>query len=278
MMNGQVNEENCVLTDLDDRGVLKLVLNKPDIHNAFNDEMIKDLVQAFRAFEQNSKIRMVVITGSGKSFCAGADLNWMRKMKNYSFEENLEDAMKLDELFSVMNTFSKPIVAKVNGAALGGGAGLLAVCDFVMASSKAKIGFTESKLGLVPAVISPYVIAKIGESHARANLICGRQFSAIKAYQIGLVHEVVDRDYLDVECEKIVGEFLSAAPKSVILAKELIFNVLEKRKIGKKEVSAFTTEFISKVRITEEAQEGMNALLEKRRPSWQRGSSEGKKS
>jgi methylglutaconyl-CoA hydratase len=260
--------EKLYLKNVDKRGVALITLNRPEIHNAFNDQLINELTECFNAMEADDTIRLVVLTGEGKSFCAGADLNWMKSMKDYSNEKNLEDSQRLDGLFKTMNRFKKPIIGKVNGAALGGGAGLISVCDFVIASTKAKIGFTETKLGLIPSVISPYVIAKIGESHARANFLCGRRFSATKAFQMGLVHEVTDRDSLDSECDQIVDEFLSAAPIASQLAKHLVNKVVELQKGANADVSVFTTTFISDVRTSDEGQEGMTALLEKRKPRW----------
>ena len=252
----------------DERGVGTLTLNRPEIHNAFNDDLIAEVRDCFSQAEKDSDLRVMVITGEGKSFCAGADLNWMKAMKNYSFDENVADSGRMNEMFHAINSFSKPTIARVNGAALGGGAGLISCCDFVIAQEKAKIGFTEVKLGIIPAVISPYVVAKIGNSQARANFLCGRRFDAYKAKEMGLVHVVTGLDELDTKTEEIINEFLSAGPKASNLAKELVFNVIDKARLGHQEVSRYTTEFIAHVRASDEGQEGMAALLEKRKPEW----------
>ncbi len=272
-MGEKLNEDLTVEYKLikfsqDQRGVGTLTLNRPDIHNAFNDEVIAEITHLFEEASNNVNLRVMVITGEGRSFCAGADLNWMKAMKNYGFNENVADSSRMNDMFNAINTFAKPTIAKVNGAALGGGAGLIACCDFVLAHEKAKIGFTEAKLGIIPAVISPYVVAKIGESQARANFLCGRRFDAHKAKEMGLVHEVTSVDELNEKTEEIISEFLSAGPKASGLAKELIFNVLSKKTQGHEHVSIYTTEFIAHVRASDEGQEGMAALLEKRKPSW----------
>ncbi|MDO9181948.1 MAG: enoyl-CoA hydratase-related protein [Bacteriovorax sp.] len=251
---------------IDSRGVATITMNRPELHNAFNDEMITDLVKCFKELALNDSVRLVVLTGTGKSFCAGADLNWMKKMKDYSFEENLLDAQKLAELFTVINKFKKPTIARVNGAALGGGAGLLACCDYVIAVDTALMGFTEVRLGLLPAVISPFVIAKIGESQARATFMNGVRFNTNRAMMMGLVHQISSFDKLDEDLEVIINDFLQAAPMASCMAKELIAEVVRKNTI--EDARIYTCEMIAKVRTGSEGQEGMNALLEKRKASW----------
>lgn len=251
---------------IENRGVATITLNRPELHNAFNDELISDLISCFNELSKNQKVRLVVLTGVGKSFCAGADLNWMKRMKGYSYDENLKDADNLAELFSVINNFNKPTIAKVNGSALGGGAGLLACCDYVIAVDTALIGFTEVRLGLLPAVISPFVIAKIGEGHARATFLSGIRFNVNRAVMMGLVHQISSFDKLDEDLEMVISEFLQAAPMASGLAKELIAKVIRKGSI--EEARPYCCEMISKVRSGNEGQEGMNALLEKRKASW----------
>lgn len=246
-------------------GIVRIILNRPEIHNAFNDEMIEGLINCFADIEKDNTLRLVTITGEGKSFCAGADLNWMKKMVSYSDEENYQDSVKLAELFQAINNCSLPVLAKVNGAALGGGTGVIAACDFVISAKSAKFGFTEARLGLVPAVISPFVMAKIGESQARAWFLSGERFSADKAQDMGLVHEVAPLDSLDLEFEKWVEKFLKAGPKAAREAKNLIKNVLT---LDSSKVTEFTCRTISRIRTGEEGQEGMKALLEKRPASW----------
>jgi methylglutaconyl-CoA hydratase len=251
---------------INSRGVATVSLDRPELHNAFNDQMIAELIDCFHQLSKNTQVRLVVITGLGKSFCAGADLNWMKKMKDYSYEENLKDSSNLAELFTVINKFSKPTIARVNGSALGGGAGLIACCDYVIAVDTALIGFTEVRLGLVPAVISPFVIAKIGESHARATFMSGVRFDTERAMRMGLVHQISSFDKLDEDLENIINDFLQAAPLATVVAKELILKVREFQTL--EGARPYTCETISKIRSGNEGQEGMKALLEKRKASW----------
>jgi methylglutaconyl-CoA hydratase len=246
-----------------DSGVGSLVLNRPEIHNAFNDKMILEIITAFKVFSKDDSIRVVTITGKGKSFCAGADLNWMKGMVSYSFEENLKDSENLWQMFELINNFAKPVLGKINGHALGGGVGLLSVCDFALASSKAKIGFTEVKLGIIPAVISPFVIDKIGRSFARAWFLSGDLFDANYGNHIGLVHKVCSPEELDQSFDELVGKFLLAGPNAAIEAKKLIKEVSIS-----KDLKRYTCGAISKMRISEEGQEGMTALLDKKKASW----------
>lgn len=252
--------------DIDQRGVATLSLNRPELHNAFNDELIKELTECLRELEQNKAVRLLVLTGEGKSFCAGADLNWMKRMKDYTHEENMADSEKLADLFSVLNSFSRPVIGRINGSALGGGAGLVACCDYVLAVESAIMAFTEVRLGLLPAVISPYVIAKIGEGHARASFLSGAKITMSRAFVMGLVHQVSTTEHLDADLEKLVAEFLLAGPNASISAKKLISNVVRHDTIDA--VRDYTCGMISKARVSEEGQEGMNALLEKRKASW----------
>lgn len=251
---------------VDPRGVATVTLNRPELHNAFNDELIAELIQVFGQLERDDNVRLVVITGEGKSFCAGADLNWMKKMKDYTFEENVQDANQLAELFTVINQFSKPTICRMNGSALGGGAGLVACCDYVIAEDTAQLGFTEVRLGLVPAVISPFVMAKIGVSHARATFLSGARFGVERAMQMGLVHQVSSFDKIDEDVEALIKDFLLAGPIAQKTAKELISVVATKK--DNHSARSYTTELISKVRSSAEGQEGMSALLEKRKSTW----------
>jgi methylglutaconyl-CoA hydratase len=251
---------------IDERGVARVKLNRPELHNAFNDELITELIACFNKLKDNDKVRLVVLTGEGKSFCAGADLNWMKRMKDYSFEDNLKDSQNLAELFTVINNFPRPVIGRINGAALGGGAGLVACCDYVVAVDTAIIAFTEVRLGLVPAVISPFVIAKIGQGHARASFLSGAKINMSRAFVMGLVHQVTTAELLDVEIEKTVGDFLLAGPLAAGAAKELITTVVRKTNI--EEARNYTCSLISKIRASDEGQEGMSSLLEKRKANW----------
>lgn len=256
------------LSEKNNQGVVTITINRPEIHNAFNDEMIEKMTHHFDELNKDDSIRLVVLTGAGKSFCAGADLNWMKKMKDYTPAENYEDSLALSGLFQSINRFKAPVIGKVNGAALGGGAGLVSVCDFVIASETAKFGFSEVRLGLVPAVISPFVMAKIGESHARAWFLSGERFDARLAKEMGLVHKVAAANDFESECQSSIEQFLLAAPGAQRSAKELVRNVLHLSLQGKEKVTDHTCKTISQIRIGKEGQEGMAALLEKRKPSW----------
>ncbi|MBL7666108.1 MAG: enoyl-CoA hydratase/isomerase family protein [Bacteriovoracaceae bacterium] len=246
--------------------VATVTLNRPEVHNAFNAELIKELSQTFQKLDNDKKVKVIVLTGSGSSFCAGADVNWMKSMVNFTKKENIADSMKMANMFEGINACSKPLIGVVNGHALGGGAGLVSVCDYVIAVPEASFGFTEVRLGLIPAVISPYVIAKIGESNARAWFLSGERFSAKTAYDMHLIHEVADKNILAQQTQKIIESFLKAAPEATQVAKELIQVVTKNLKQTK--LKKITCEQIAKRRVSKEGQEGMNSLLEKRKPQW----------
>ena len=246
-------------------GVATVTMNRPDVHNAFNAELILEATQLFTELSKKP-LRLMVLTGAGTSFCAGADLNWMRSMKTWTQEENFQDAKKLAAMFRALNEMPFPTMARVNGHALGGGAGLVSCCDFVVASDKALFGFTEARLGLLPAVISPYVMAKIGESQARAWFLSGERFGAEQAQRMNLVHQVVPLEKLDETIEAVKKSFLTAGPLAAREAKSLIFKVRVSH-----EVEDETCHRISRVRIGAEGQEGMRALLEKDKPQWVKG-------
>ncbi len=253
------------LETINDDGCLTITLNRPEIHNAFNDELISLLTTRFNDFSGDESVRVVVIAGAGKSFCAGADLKWMKKMVDYSLEENIADSKKLAGLFHAINDCSVPVIGKVHGAALGGGVGIVAACDYVIASNNALFGFSEVRLGIIPAVISPFVMEKIGVSQARAYFLSGKRFDAKKAYELALVHEVVEPSELDSAVQTQVQEYLKAGPLAVAQAKSLIKNVTI---LGPVDCHEYTYEQIAKLRVSTEGQEGMNALLEKRKPNW----------
>ena len=250
---------------IDSRGVAFLTLNRPEIHNAFDEELISSLIKEFLKLQKNSKVKIVALMGEGESFCAGADLKWMKKTVNFSQAENYKDAKKLANLFSTLDNFKKPLLAKVHGNVLGGGVGLLAVCDFVLSSNMAKFGLTEVRLGLVPAVISPYVVSKIGKSNAYAFFLSGIRFGADKAKEMGLIHQTCEGEDLNKEFERILDGFLKSGPIATTSAKELLKKLCPP--IDKKTID-MTCKLISKLRVSPEAQEGMNALLEKRNPNW----------
>jgi methylglutaconyl-CoA hydratase len=245
--------------------VVTVMLNRPDLHNAFNAQLIAELTDVFKMLGNDHNCQVIILTGAGKSFCAGADLNWMKSMVSYSMEENIQDSQKLASMFHAINNCPKTVIGKINGAALGGGVGLLAVCDYVVTTTEAKMGFTEVRLGLIPAVISPFCIAKIGESNARAWFMSGERFDALTAKQMGLVHEVVEKADLDQAVLKVVKSHLQAAPQAMMAAKELIQDVIT---CEKRNVTNLTCEAIAKKRVSPEGQEGMQALLNKTNASW----------
>ena len=250
-------------------GVLRVSFNRPDVRNAFNNEMIEELISLFSTISKRNDIRLVLLEGKGKAFSAGADLNWMKKMKDYSSEENKKDSERLADLFKVMNTLPQPLIALVRGHTLGGGTGILSVCDYVLAEESSKFGFTEVRLGLVPAVISPFVIAKIGESQARAYFLSGEIFKADVALRIGLIHKIVSSEVFEQECEKVISEFLKAAPKASKVAKELVFQVKSlSSSLKYDELTDYTCQTIARIRTDQEGQEGMKALLQKEKAPW----------
>ncbi len=244
-----------------EQGVKEVWMNRPELHNAFNAELIEELISVF---EKKDSSRLIILSGRGPSFCAGADLNWMKSMKDYSKEENIKDAKRLAKLFSAINECEAPVIGRINGHALGGGVGLTSVCDYVVSVEEASFGFTEVRLGLIPAVISPYCISKIGESHARAWMISGEKFSASEALRMGLVHEVVKASELDARMELIKKRFLAAGPEAAKEAKKLVRGVMKNMK-GSEDL---TCNMIADRRVSAEGQEGMNAVLQKRKPAW----------
>jgi len=256
---------SCILVER--RGeVLVVTLNRPEIGNAFNNELIRELTEAFVSVE--GKVRAIVLTGAGKVFCAGADLNWMRRMAEFTEEENYADARAMDQMFYAIDVCPKPVVAKVNGAAIAGGMGFLAVSDVVIASKAAKFGFTEVNLGIVPAVVSPYVMRKIGYSQTRALFLSAELFSAEKAKEIGLVHEIVGPELLDAQMEEHLKDLGKGGPSAQAICKEWLRQLMGMDIERAREESART---IAGLRVSPEGQEGMKAFLEKRKPVWVEG-------
>jgi methylglutaconyl-CoA hydratase len=251
---------------IDRRGPVEHVtLNRPDVRNAFNEHVIAELTAWARRAHDDAALRVVVFAGAGKVFSAGADASWMAKMAGYSHDDNVNDARAGAEMFLAINTVPAIVIGRIHGAALGGGSGLAAVCDIVVADDAAIFGFTESKLGILPAMIAPYVLQKIGASAARELFLTGMRFDAVKARAIGLVHEVVPLASLDDSVARYVNEALSAAPTAVARAKSLIPRVLG-RTPG--DVIDLTADAIARQRVSPEGQEGLNAFLQKRRPGW----------
>jgi len=245
--------------------IATITLDRPEVHNAFNEVMIAELTGIFKRISADENVRVVVLTGNGKSFSAGADLNWMKKMIDYSYEQNLDDSLKLADLFYLMYSLSKPIIARVNGAAIGGGTGLVAVCDIAIASEDAKFSLSEVKLGLVPACISPYVIRKVGEGRCREFFLTGERLTAQRALEAGLVNQVVAAEQLDKAVEEKASQLISSGPKALAMCKELLGKVPG---LGFDEAKTYTADMIARMRIGDEGQEGMNAFLNKRKPKW----------
>ena len=248
--------------------VARVMLARPDVHNAFDASTIAELRSTFAGLARESPmaLRVVVLAGDGQTFCAGADVAWMRAAMSLDVEGNEQDAMAMAEMFESIDTCPVPVVVRVQGAALGGGVGLCAVGDVVIAESGARFGFTETRLGILPAVISPFVIAKIGESHARALFPGGRRFDAVRAQRIGLVHEVVEgEDALDASVDAAVGDILASGPTAVRAAKAIVREV---RGLGHGASKWHTARVIARQRVTDEAREGFAAFEEKRRPGW----------
>jgi methylglutaconyl-CoA hydratase len=248
-----------------DGSVEYLTLNRPDVRNAFNEEVIAELTAWAENVRTDRGVRVVVVAGAGKTFSAGADIHWMAKTVNYTKEENLRDASAASAMFAAIDSLPVPVVARIHGAALGGGAGLAAVCDIVVAEETAVFGFTEVKLGILPAVISPFSLAKIGRSAARELFLTGARFSAARAREIGLVHAVVAAGELDATVDAYVRELLTAAPEAISAAKSLIREVWG-RSID--DARPITAQAIATRRVSSEGQEGLKAFLEKRRPAW----------
>lgn len=248
--------------------VARVTLARPDVHNAFDASLIADLRATFAALarEDPGSLRAVVLAGDGPSFCAGADIAWMRAAMSLDVEGNEGDAMAMAEMFEAIDTCPVPVIARVHGAALGGGMGLCAVADLVLAESGAKFGFTETRLGILPAVIAPFVIAKIGESHARALFPGGRRFDAVRAQRIGLVHEVVEGEAaLDAAVKGALVDLLAAGPTAARAAKSIIREV---RGLGHGSAKWHSARVIARQRVTAEAREGFAAFEGKRRPAW----------
>lgn len=251
--------------DRDARGVVTITLDRPQVRNAFDANMIAELTEVAAALAGDDDVRVVVLAAAGERvFSAGADLNWMGSMKDWTFEENVADSRRMDAMFRALWDLPKPLIGRINGHALGGGTGLTAVCDIAIAVEEATFGFTEVLLGIVPAVISPYAVRKVGRSFARSVFVTGERFDARRALAAGLVHEVVAADGLDAAVERAVDRCLGAGPQAAGIAKSLPDLAL--RPLD--EATARTVEVIAAQRVSDEGQEGMGAFLAKRPPAW----------
>ncbi|HCU24931.1 MAG TPA: enoyl-CoA hydratase [Deltaproteobacteria bacterium] len=248
-----------------DQDVVTLTLNRPELHNAFNEVMIAELTRAFERLGKDSETRALVLTGAGESFCAGADLNWMKKVAAYTSAQNKADALRLHKMLLAVYRCPKPVIAKINGAAVGGGVGLVAAADIAFAAETARFGFSEVRLGLIPAVISPFVMCKIGEANAREYFLSGERFSAARAKEMGLVQYVAAATALPEQIQEKLRHLRQGGPTALAACKKLIEKVggasLEK-------MGLFTSAQIAARRSSPEGKEGMNAFLAKRKPNW----------
>jgi len=247
-------------------GVGVIWMNRPEVRNAFNETMIAELTQAFKAADADNSLRAVVLAGHGPAFCAGADLNWMKKMSGYSLKENQADAMGLTAMLNTIYMMKKPTVARVHGPAFAGGMGLVAACDIAVAAQEAEFCLTEVKLGLTAATISPYVVAAMGERHARRYFLTAERFTAAEAFRIGLVHDLVPMDELDASVDALLGHLLLASPAAIAASKDLIRSVAHGA--IDQDMIAGTAARIAAARASADGKEGIRSFLEKRKPSW----------
>lgn len=248
-----------------DGPVLRVTLNRPEVRNAFDEEVIAGLDTLAANAASDRQLRALVLGGSGKAFCAGADVAWMAKSIAYSQRENLSDAEDLARMLERLDTLPFPVIGRIHGAALGGGVGLAAICDIAIAAEDAVFALSEVKLGILPAVVAPYVIRKIGISAARELFLTGSRFGAVHAKQIGLVHEIVPAAELDAAVTRRLAEVMTAGPRAIATAKALIREIAAAHP---NDVIGLTTNTIAAQRVSEEGQEGLRAFLEKRKPSW----------
>ncbi|HAS14990.1 MAG TPA: gamma-carboxygeranoyl-CoA hydratase [Idiomarina abyssalis] len=250
--------------DINSQGVATLTLNRPDVHNAFDDVMIAELLKALKEVEESDSARVLVLRSEGKNFSAGADLNWMRSMADKNYQQNVDDAGELGLLMERLDLLSKPSIALVQGAAFGGAVGLAACCDIVLAQPRSSFCLSEVKIGLIPAVISPYVVRTIGERQSRRYMLTAERFFADKAQELGLVNDVVE-DF-DEPLNKLLEALLANSPQAVGACKKLIRNV-GSRPIDK-DVREHTIKAIAEIRVSDEGQDGLSAFLEKRPAAW----------
>lgn len=248
-----------------DGRVVRLWLNRPEVRNAFNAVMIRELRAALEDIRGDKAARVVVLSGRGTAFCAGADLNWMREIISFTYEQNLGETLELAGALHDLYALPKPTIARVNGPAIGGGTGFVSACDIVVASTEARFGLSEVKIGVVPAAISPYVLRRMGESRARQYFLTGERMDGRRALEVGLANILAEPDKLDGTVEAVIESLLSSGPEALASAKELLRRVPG---MDFEEAKRFTAEMIARLRASAEAQEGMAAFLEKRKPKW----------
>jgi len=257
--------ETLVCTQKDD--TLTVMLNRPDVHNAMNEALMRELTACFKELARDDIIRTVILTGNGKSFCAGADLSWMKQMVHFSQEENRRDSRLLLEMYETVHSCPKPVIGRVNGAAFGGGIGLLAVCDITVTSPATMFAFSEVKLGIIPAVISTFVAPRMSPAAMRRLFITGERFDATVAHEVGLIDLVVPMERLDTVVDACVEQIRSSGPVAVQEVKRLLYKHGE---LDHHDYKEHTVDKIAELRVSQEGQEGISAFLEKRKPQWKR--------
>jgi len=260
--------ESTILITKDARGIVTVTINRPKVRNAIDDTVIRSLTDAFKALHADAETRIVVLTGNGSAFCAGADLDWMRQMAAAGDAENLASAKTISAMLRSLNELAKPTIARVNGAAYAAGIGLVAACDIAVAAEEAVFSISEVRIGLVPSTISPYVIAAIGAKAARRYFLTGEAFSAAEARRLGLLHQVAPGSGLDAAIESVIASLLAGGPQSQAWAKRLIAEIAGRPVDDALE--ALTARSIADARASAEGRDGIAAFLEKRRPAWRR--------
>ena len=253
-------------TERDRRGVVTLTLDRPELRNALSAELMSALTETVEELAQDDTVRALVLTGAGSAFCAGADINWMSAMVGYSFDENVADSRRIDAMLRAIDRFPGPTLARVNGHAFGGATGLIGAVDIAVAARGALFAFSETRIGIAPAMISAYVQPRIGIGNARRYFLTGERFDADRAREIGLVHEVCDPEELDATFERLLDEVLAAGPDAQRAVKPLVAAVAAAD--TPEETEQLRVELIARLRVGAEGQEGMHAFLEKRRPAW----------
>lgn len=259
---------NTLKLTVNKHGLATITMNRPEVHNAFNAEMIAELTQCYKQLNADKSVRVILLQAAGKSFSAGADIHWMKDMVNASQEDNKKDSENLAQLLRTINFCSKTTLAKVNGLAFGGGVGLICCCDIAIAENNAQFGLTEAKLGLVAAVISPYVIDAIGMRKARRYLQTAEVFSAEQAHKVGIISECVDSDELDDKTDEIIQALANTGPNAKEISKKLVMSVVGRTLPQQKKIDEYTTQVIAAVRVSEEGQKGLKAFLDKQKPDW----------
>jgi len=265
-----------ILSQIDADGNATVMLNRPEVHNAFDPDMVDALTATLRKLESTSKVRAIVVTGAGRNFCAGADIEHMKRSARFSREQNLENARATAMMLHTLYTLAKPTIACVRGAARGGGVGLVAACDIAIAERGATFRLSEVKLGIIPAMISPYVVAAMGRHHAHRYLLSGEEFDSAEAFRIGLVHDICEEPELNAVVGRMLAHLYSSGPNATVAIKKLIPQVAGSR--IDEALLEMTAQRIAEIRATPEAQEGLSAFLEKRKASWVAPASEKSKS